>query len=139
MVTLAEAIRADFEREHPRGKNTLLCDQCRFRKDREDFRETPWHGRAVCCKRCENFRYLDDYRERQAWEVEQLRERIRCQRRYIGHLKLTRLLRSAPRTADAIRAREQPYVYAVERAAARLSWAVIEPLSKALADFMEEA
>ncbi|WP_326812121.1 hypothetical protein [Streptomyces scopuliridis] len=48
MTTLADAVRAQFERDHPRGKNTLLCvGLCRQRKDREDFRETPWHGRAA--------------------------------------------------------------------------------------------
>jgi hypothetical protein len=94
--TLADAIRDAFERAHPTGKNTLLCDQCRHRKDREDFRETPWHGRAACCKSCEGMRWTDELRLRQTWELEQERAKVVMLVRHIQRLRLQRVMERAP-------------------------------------------
>jgi hypothetical protein len=117
--TLADAIRDEFERTHPRGKNTLLCDSCRRRKDRSDFRETPWHSRAADCKSCEGMRWVDELRIHQTWELEQERERTRMHRRHIAYLRLRRIFDRAPRSADVIRAHEEPYTRAVARASER--------------------
>lgn len=94
--TLADAIRAQFEREHPNGKNTLLCDQCRCRKDRTDFRETPWRGRAADCKSCEGMRWVDELRLRQTWELEQERAKVRMLRRHVAQLRIQRVTRRYP-------------------------------------------
>ncbi|MCQ6554762.1 hypothetical protein NPS70_16375 [Streptomyces sp. C10-9-1] len=81
--TLADAVRDAFERAHPRGKNTLLCvGLCRRRKDREDFRETPWHGRAASCTSCEGGSWRTHHSERTLWELEQAREKLRMWHRY---------------------------------------------------------
>lgn len=110
MTTLADALRADFERRHPRGKNTLLCvGLCRQRLDRKDFRETPWHGRAAACRRCEGMRYLDECRELYAWQLIQEREKGRALRRYVRHLRLRALLRPAVTSTEAFAAYEAPY------------------------------
>ncbi|WP_369147073.1 hypothetical protein [Streptomyces sp. R44] len=93
-ITLADAVRLEFERTHPGGKNTLLCvGLCRRRLDREDFRETPWHGRAASCRRCEGFRYVDVLREQITWELVQAREKLRAYQRYAQTLRLERLNR----------------------------------------------
>lgn len=88
--SLADAIRDEFERTHPRGKNTLLCLSCRRRLDREDFRETPWHGRAADCQRCEGMRYLDTVRELYAWQLDQERARVRGLRRGLRSARYAR-------------------------------------------------
>ena len=94
--TLADAIRAEFERTHPNGKNTLLCEQCRRRLDREDFRETPWHGRAHACKSCEGMRWVDELRLRQTWELEQERAKVVMLVRHVQRLRLQRIVERAP-------------------------------------------
>ncbi|MDH6625756.1 hypothetical protein M2271_003567 [Streptomyces sp. LBL] len=118
--TLADAIRAEFERTHPNGKDTLLCvGLCRRRKDREDFRETPWHGRAAACRRCEGSSWLQLRYEEQLWKLEQEREKVRMLRRHVARQRFRLLLATAPRTADVLQAYEQPYYDAVERAQRR--------------------
>ncbi|MFJ9213026.1 hypothetical protein [Streptomyces sp. NPDC102264] len=95
MTTLADAVRAQFERDHPNGKNTLLCvGLCRRRKDREDFREMPWHGRAASCVRCETFPgpagrslWQTEYDARIHWELEQARAKLHMYQRYASWLK----------------------------------------------------
>jgi hypothetical protein len=90
--TLADAVRDQFKRDHPHGKNALFCDQCRNTKDREDFRETPWHGRAACCKSCEGMRWVDELRLRQTWELEQERAKVVMLIRHIQRLRLQRII-----------------------------------------------
>lgn len=91
--TLADAIRDEFERTHPRGTNTLLCDGiCRRRKDREDFRETPWHGRAAACKSCEGATWLTSHYEELRWKLGQEREKTRMLRSYIQRLRFRKRL-----------------------------------------------
>ncbi|MFF1684482.1 MULTISPECIES: hypothetical protein [unclassified Streptomyces] len=87
MTSLADAVREQFERDHPRGKNTLLCAQCRRRLDREDFRETPWHGRAARCTRCEGGGWHRIQDERIRWELAQAREKLHAYQRFAAHLK----------------------------------------------------
>ncbi|MEU1037670.1 hypothetical protein [Streptomyces sp. NPDC005907] len=94
MTTLADAIRAEFERTHPRGKNTLKCTSCYRRKDRQDFRETPWHGRAAACKRCEGMDWLALRYEEQLWKLEQERERTRALRRGLTLVRGAQLYRN---------------------------------------------
>ncbi len=125
--TLADAIRDEFERTHPGGKNTLLCvGLCRRRKDREEFRETPWHGRAAACRNCEGVTvsWLVLRYEQQRWALEQEREKVRMLRRHIQRLRFQRILASVPSSAHALRAVEQPYMDALERAHLRMSAAV---------------
>ncbi|KUN16539.1 hypothetical protein AQJ23_44915 [Streptomyces antibioticus] len=119
--TLADAIRREFERTHPRGKNTLLCGGlCRRRKDREEFRETPWHGRRAECRDCDGMRYVDELALRDRWLLEQERERTRMYRRHIAYLRLRRILDRVPgSSADAMRAHMEPYERAVQRASER--------------------
>lgn len=118
--TLADAIRDEFERTHPGGKNTLLCvGLCRRRKDRNDFRETPWHGRAAECMRCEGMRYTDELALRDRWLLEQERERTRMLRRHVSYLRLRRIFDNAPRSADVVREIEEPYMRAIARASER--------------------
>lgn len=120
--TLADAIRDEFNRTHPGNQNTLKCVQCRRRKDREQYRETPWHGRAAACLRCEAPQWVDYVRFQQRWELAQERERLRMYRRYISYLRLRRILDKVPgSSADAVRSIEEPYVRAVARASDR--WA----------------
>ncbi|MER7922152.1 hypothetical protein ABTY96_03275 [Streptomyces sp. NPDC096057] len=113
--TLADAIRDEFERTHPNGKNTLLCGQCRRRKDREDFRETPWHGRAEVCQRCEGMTWVALQYEQQRWALEQERAKVRMLRRHVQRIRFRRLVASVPSSADALRAHHQPYHDALER------------------------
>ncbi|MER6485712.1 hypothetical protein ABT264_19415 [Streptomyces virginiae] len=129
--TLADAIRDDFERRHPNGKNTLLCDRCRRRLDREDFRETPWHGRAVDCLRCEGFRHTDFVRERTYWELAQAREKLRAYQRYARALNLRLLLKSGPTSGEAFRAHSGPFERAVERKAHLWAAAIAEAVREA--------
>ncbi|GAA3018580.1 hypothetical protein [Streptomyces fulvorobeus] len=147
MVTLADAIAAQFKRDHPNGKGTLLCvGLCRRRKDREDFRELPTHGRAAECIRCETFpgpagRSLWQLTQdaRGHWELEQSREKLRTYQRYAQWLRLQRLLATAPRTADLIRAQEQPYVDAIEASMRKWSPAWYGALSEALTPTQEDS
>lgn len=114
--TLADAIRDEFERTHPNGTNTLLCvGLCRRRKDREEFRETPWHGRAGACKRCEGVTWAVLQYEKQRWALEQEREKVRMLRRHVQRIRFRRLLASVPSSADALRAYHRPYYDALER------------------------
>ncbi|MFD7776636.1 hypothetical protein [Streptomyces sp. NPDC059753] len=85
--TLADAVRLEFERSHPHGKNTLFCEQCRRRLDREDFRETPWHGRAARCQRCEGHTWAELRHEHTLWELGQAREKLHAYQRYAAFLK----------------------------------------------------
>lgn len=72
------------------------------------------------------------------WQLEQTRQKLRAYQRYAQALRLQRLLTSGPFSADVFRAREQPYVDAVEchrqRWTSALSWA----LSKAHTQLEEE-
>ncbi|WP_143673784.1 hypothetical protein [Streptomyces sp. or20] len=95
--TLADAIAAQFERDHPGGKNTLLCvGLCRRRKDRKEFRGLPTHGRAAACLNCEGYgigggRLWDrTYNDRVAWNLEQAREKLRMYQRYAAKLRAER-------------------------------------------------
>lgn len=130
--TLADAIRDQFERDHPRGRNTLLCGWCRRRKDHNDFRETPWHGRAAACKPCEGGGWHKLQDERVRWELEQAREKLRAYQRYAARLKFRLLLATAPKSADLLRAYEAPFVDAIERAQRRWAPAWAEVLTAAL-------
>jgi hypothetical protein len=81
---------------------TLLCvGLCRRRKPREDFRETPWHGRAAECRDCDRTRYVDELAARDRWLLEQERAKSRMLLRHIQRLRLQRLV--SPETT-AIRA-----------------------------------
>jgi hypothetical protein len=113
--TLADAIRDEFARQHPCGKNTLLCvGLCRRRKDREDFRETPWHGRAASCKSCEGEGWRYEREERTYWELAQARQTLYAYQRYARVLQLRLLLKSMPTSADTVRAHREPFERAVE-------------------------
>jgi hypothetical protein len=90
--TLADAIRDEFERTHPGNRGALKCVQCRRRKDREDFRETPWHGRAAACKRCEGMRLTDEYALLDRWLLEQERAKVRMLIRHVQRLRLQRII-----------------------------------------------
>lgn len=133
--TLADALRDDFERRHPGGKNTLLCDRCRRRLDSEDFRETPWHGRAVECLSCEGGGYRREREERTYWELAQAREKLRTYQRYARALKLRVLIKSIPPSAQALTTQEKPFYDALERAVERKahawSWSMQEAVRKA--------
>ncbi|MEU0860637.1 hypothetical protein ABZ352_35520 [Streptomyces griseofuscus] len=89
--TLSDAIRDQFERDHPNGKNTLLCLWCRRRKDRLDFRETPWHGRAAACEQCERLTYWELEGERSRWQLDQARETARGLRRGLRLIRVAQL------------------------------------------------
>ncbi|MEU7243389.1 hypothetical protein [Streptomyces sparsogenes] len=78
MTTLAYAIHTLYDKDPTALKCAGLC---RRRKPRADFRETPWHGRAAACRSCEGVTYWDAYRERQAWQLEQERAKVRMLRR----------------------------------------------------------
>lgn len=91
--TLADAIQAQFERDHPNGRGTLLCVHCRRRKSRTDFRETPWHGRAAACKSCEGMTWLALQYEELRWKLEQERERTRGLRRGLALVRRVQLYR----------------------------------------------
>jgi hypothetical protein len=145
-ITLADAVRLEFERTHPNGKNTLLCvGLCRRRKDREDFRETPWHGRAASCKSCETFPgpagrtlWQLEYNERREWELEQAREKLRAWQRYAHHLRFQLLIARIPKTADAITERERPFVEAIERRTTVLSAAWADAWSRVTEEIARE-
>jgi hypothetical protein len=118
--------------------STLLCTGCRRHKARTYFRETPWHGRAAACIRCETFPgpagrslWQLDYDARTQWQLEQTRQKLRAYQRYAQALRLQRLLSPGPSSADAFRAYEQPYADAVERHRQRWTSALSWALSKA--------
>ncbi|MGP3750866.1 hypothetical protein [Streptomyces sp. IBSNAI001] len=125
----------------------LLCvGLCGRHKLREEFRETPWHGRAAACIRCETFpgpagrslwRLEQDARLH--WELQQTREKLRAYQRYAQMLRLQRLINDIPRSSDVVRAHMRPWELAVE--ARRRKWAplVAEALSKAHTLSEEEA
>lgn len=136
--TLADAIRHEFERTHPRGKDTLLCvGLCRRRKDRNDFRELPTHGRAASCTRCEGNTWRRSMEARTYWELKQAREKLRTYQRYAARLKLERIVplhsvygAHQPTSDDFFRAYEAPYRAALE--ARRRKWAPL--ISQALSE-----
>ncbi|WP_158943562.1 hypothetical protein [Streptomyces sp. NRRL S-378] len=126
--TLADAVRDDFERRHPGGKNTLLCvGLCRRRRDREDFRETPWHGRAADCRTCEGGGWEYERAQRTYWELAQAREKLRAYQRYARALRFRLLLKSGPTSAEALTVYEKPLYDALERAVSRQvhAWASV--------------
>ncbi|MFB7114065.1 hypothetical protein [Streptomyces sp. NPDC056291] len=114
MTTLAEAIYRAQRDDRTMLRCTGLCLR---RKPRTDFRETPWHGRAAACWDCEAWgsRQLLLAYERQRWELEQAREKLRMYARYASYLKLRRLLEQAPSSADVLRSVEDPYVRAIAK------------------------
>ncbi|WP_327712406.1 hypothetical protein OG912_32305 [Streptomyces sp. NBC_00464] len=123
----------------------LLCTGCRHHKPRTDFRETPWHGRAAACIRCETFPgpagrslWQIDYDARMHWQLEQTRQKLRAYQRYAQQLRLQRLVDTMPCTDDAFRAHMRPWELVVE--ARRRKWAplVAEALSKARTQLEEE-
>ncbi|MEV4939591.1 hypothetical protein [Streptomyces zaomyceticus] len=87
-------------------RSHLLCvGLCRRRKPREEFRETPWHGRAASCIRCETFpgpagrsQWQTEYEERIRWELVQAREKLRMYQRHVQRLRLGRIDRIQIRT-----------------------------------------
>ncbi|MEV4971987.1 hypothetical protein [Streptomyces scopuliridis] len=153
MTTLADAIRAQFERDHPGGKNTLLCAGCWRRKDRTDFRETPWHGRAASCIRCETFPgsagrslWQITYDERVHWELEQAREKLRMWQRFASRLKAERYMpqrvvlgMDQPTSADAFRIHIRPWERVVEARWGKWAPVISEALGKAHTLSEEEA
>ncbi|MFE5828710.1 hypothetical protein ACFQ8W_00315 [Streptomyces sp. NPDC056508] len=82
-------------RKYDKDPTALLCiGLCRRRRPREEFRETPWHGRAAECIRCETFpgpagRSLWQIKqdERTHWEYAQTREKLRMYQRYARTLR----------------------------------------------------
>lgn len=87
MTTFAYALRT----RHHNDPTALRCAWCRWRKPREEFRETPWHGRAAACARCENWTYWDEQRARAQWQLEQARETARGLRRGLGLIRSAQL------------------------------------------------
>jgi len=141
---------------YARDRTALLCTGlCRRHKPREEFRETPWHGRAAACIACETFPgpagrslWQTTQDARTYWELEQAREKLRMYQRFAQQLKRQRYdgppLRivmgmDSPTSADYFRAREQPLMAAIERR--RRKWAplVEEALRKAHTHAEEEA
>jgi hypothetical protein len=132
---------------HARDRTALLCTGlCRRHKPREEFRETPWHGRAAACIRCETFPgpagkslWQIDYDDRLHWELEQTRQKLHMYQRYAQRLKAERYggypvriaLGMGQTSGEFIRAYEAPFMDAVERR--RRKWAplVAEALRKA--------
>lgn len=146
VYTLADAIAAQFERDHPNGKNTLLCvGLCRRRKPRDDFRTTPWYGKAAECIRCETFPgpagrslWWIEYDARTEWNLEQAREKLRMYQRYAQRLRAerydghwVRAFGISGLSAHLVEAHEAHFWRAVE--ARRQKWApvIAEALSKA--------
>jgi hypothetical protein len=165
MQRLATAPAEVFERaadlyeeryRHARDRTALLCTGlCRRHKPREDFRETPWHGRAAACIRCETFPgpagrslWQTTQDARTYWELEQAREKLRMYQRFAQQLKRQRyddypvrlvMGMDAPTSGDYFRAREQPYMDVIERSQRRLAAALEEALRKAHTHAEEEA
>ncbi|MFD9442134.1 hypothetical protein [Streptomyces sp. NPDC060001] len=122
MTSLAYALHTQYDND----PTSLLCvGLCRRRKPRTDFRETPWHGRAPDCKRCEGLRYVDEIRIRQAWELEQERAKVRMLVRHVQRLRFQRMLERVPKSADVLREYERPYRDAYERHFERWSRALM--------------
>jgi hypothetical protein len=104
---------------HRDDPTALLCASCHWRKPRDEFRETPWHGRAAACKSCEGMHYTDEIRIRQAWLLEQEREKTVMLVRHIQRLRMQRVLTPLVRSGDAFVEAHQPYYDALERAQRR--------------------
>ncbi|MFE6493390.1 hypothetical protein [Streptomyces sp. NPDC057748] len=125
---------------------------CLRRRPREEFRETPWHGRAAACVRCETFPgpagrsiWQIEQEERVYRELEQAREKLRTYQRYAARLKAERYLpqrvilgMDQQTHTDAFRAHMRPWERVME--ARRRKWAplVEEALSKAHTQSEEE-
>lgn len=94
----------------------LLCaGLCRRHRPREEFRETPWHGRAASCIRCETFpgpagrsQWQIEHEERIRWELAQAREKLRAYQRYAQTLRLDRIDRIQIQTVTGLVIREVP-------------------------------
>jgi hypothetical protein len=131
---------------HARDRTALLCTGlCRRHKPREEFRETPWHGRAAACIRCETFPgpagrslWQTTQDARTYWELEQAREKLRMYQRFAQQLKRQRYdypvriaLGVGQTSGEFFSAYEAPFVDAIERR--RRKWAplVEEALRKA--------
>jgi hypothetical protein len=134
----------------------LLCTGlCRRHKPREEFRETPWHGRAAACIRCETFPgpagrslWQTTQDARTYWELEQAREKLRMYQRFAQQLKRQRydgppvrivMDMGAPTSGDYFRAREQPFMDVIERSQRKWAAALEEALRKAYTHAEEEA
>ncbi|WP_327379417.1 hypothetical protein [Streptomyces sp. NBC_01212] len=129
-----------------RDRTALLCTGlCRRHKPRTDFRETPWHGRAAACIRCETFpgpagRSLWQVTQdaRAQWELEQTRQKLRAYQRYVQILRLHRLINDIPRSSDVVRAHLRPWERVVEARRRKCAAAWGEALSEAHTRFEEE-
>ncbi|GGY88813.1 hypothetical protein CP967_31280 [Streptomyces nitrosporeus] len=134
---------------------TLLCvGLCRRRKPRDEFRTTPWHGKAASCIRCETFPgpagrslWQIEHDARVCRDLEQAREKLRMYQRYAAKLRAERyasawvaaFTATSPTSADAFEAHKAPFNRAVETR--RQKWAPLieEALSKAHTLVEEEA
>ncbi|MFI9123855.1 hypothetical protein ACIGW0_31440 [Streptomyces bikiniensis] len=111
----------------------LLCvGLCRRRRPRTEFRETPWHGRAAECIRCETFPGPAGRSQRQIeedakarWVQEQTEERLRMYRRYVHRLRWARFARPTVTSAEVV-SEALAHHRAVEDAC-RLRWAMAWP------------
>lgn len=80
-------------RAEARNPTALRCvGGCCRRKPREEFRETPWHGRAAACKSCEGATWLTSHYEELRWKLGQEREKTRMLRSYIQRLRFRKRL-----------------------------------------------
>ncbi|OSC76499.1 hypothetical protein B5180_01715 [Streptomyces sp. BF-3] len=136
-------------------RDTLLCTGlCRRRKPRDEFRTTPWHGKAAECIRCETFPgpagrslWQTEYDARMHWNLEQAREKLRMYQRYAQRLRAERydgawvaaFTAMGQTSTDVFEAHETPWRRLVE--ARRQKWAplIAEALSKAHTLTEEEA
>lgn len=131
MVTLAEAIRRKFEADHPGGKNTLLCDGCRRRKDRLEFEEWPGHQRSAWCLACAPRSHSERMASLWLWQRNQEQEKNRALVRHLARVKAQRDRMARVMTSgdiltyreldvtDAIRRRQEqigPYIAAIASA-----------------------
>jgi hypothetical protein len=139
---------------HARDRTALLCTGlCRRHKPREEFRETPWHGRAAACIRCETFPgpagrslWQTTQDARTYWELEQAREKLRMYQRFAQQLKRQRyddypvrlVMGMGQTSGEFVSAYEAPLKEAAERR--RRKWAplVEEALRKAHTHAEEE-
>ncbi|MFG2292028.1 hypothetical protein [Streptomyces sp. NPDC048603] len=114
---------------NPADRTALFCAGCHRHRPRDEFRKTPWHGRAARCERCESWSSGEAWANRQvarqAWDLEQAREKLRAKSRYIRALQLRALIASAPSSADALEAALVPYYDALSRAVARQMGAAV--------------
>ncbi|MER5501348.1 hypothetical protein ABT096_29665 [Streptomyces sp. NPDC002561] len=126
-------------------RTELKCVACYRHKPRDDFRETPWRGRAARCISCETFPgpagrslWPVEYDARVQWELEQAREKLRMYQRFAARLKAERYIpqrvvlgMDQPTHTDAFRTRLRPWERVME--ARRRKWAplVAEAFSEA--------